>query len=41
MKEIIDARVWAGIHFRTADMQGWVMGNKISHHVKDYFGPVE
>ena len=22
LKEIIDARVWGGIHFRTADVQG-------------------
>jgi hypothetical protein len=40
IKEIIDARVWAGIHFRTADVQGSVMGKKISHYVRDYFQPV-
>jgi hypothetical protein len=31
MREIIDARVWAGIHFRTADTQGHAMGRKIAH----------
>jgi hypothetical protein len=40
IKEIIDARVWAGIHFRTADVQGSVMGTKISHYLeKHYFRP--
>jgi hypothetical protein len=42
LKEVIDARVWAGIHFRTADMQGAVMGNKVAHYVrKHYFQPVQ
>jgi hypothetical protein len=31
MREIIDARVWAGIHFRTADTQGHVIGRKVAH----------
>jgi PAP2 superfamily len=40
IKEIIDARVWAGIHFRTADVQGYVMGKKISHYLEmNYFRP--
>ena len=40
IKEIIDARVWAGIHFRTADVQGAVMGKKISNYLeKHYFAP--
>jgi hypothetical protein len=40
IKEIIDARVWSGIHFRTADVQGAVMGKRISNHLdKHYFGP--
>jgi hypothetical protein len=40
IKEIIDARVWSGIHFRTADVQGFVMGKNISHYLeKHYFGP--
>jgi hypothetical protein len=41
LKEIIDARVWGGIHFRTADVQGSVLGNKVAHYLeKHYFQPV-
>ncbi len=29
IKEVIDARVWSGIHFRTADVQGAVLGKKV------------
>jgi hypothetical protein len=42
LKEIIDARVWGGIHFRTADVQGAVLGKKIVHWLdKHHFQPVE
>jgi hypothetical protein len=42
LKEVIDARVWAGIHFRTADMQGAVLGKKVAHYLeKHYFQPVQ
>ena len=38
LKEIIDARVWGGIHFRTADVQGAVMGKKIANYMEqNYF----
>ena len=41
LKEIIDARVWGGIHFRTADVQGAVLGRKVAHWLaKHYFQPV-
>jgi len=41
LKEVIDARVWAGIHFRTADTQGSVLGKKVAHYLeKHYFQPV-
>ena len=41
LKEVIDARVWGGIHFRTADTQGAVLGKKVAHYVeKHYFQPV-
>ena len=41
LKEIIDARVWGGIHFRTADVQGAVIGKKVAHWMrKHYFQPV-
>jgi hypothetical protein len=37
LSEVIDARVWAGIHFRTADVQGSVLGNKIAHYLKKHY----
>ena len=41
LKEVIDARVWAGIHFRTADVQGAVLGKKVAQYLKKhYFQPV-
>ena len=41
LKEVIDARVWGGIHFRTADVQGSVLGNKVALYLKKhYFQPV-
>ena len=41
-KEIIDARVYVGFHFRTADVHGVLMGKKIGRLVaKNYFQPVE
>jgi hypothetical protein len=40
LKEVIDARVWAGIHFRTADVQGAVLGRKVAHYMtRHYFQP--
>jgi hypothetical protein len=41
LKEIIDARVWAGIHFRTADIHGAMLGKKIARWLADHhFQPV-
>ena len=41
LKEVIDARVWGGIHFRTADTQGAVLGKKVAQYLKKhYFQPV-
>src|SRR5436190_3028294 len=41
LSEVIDARVWAGIHFRTADTQGAVVGKRVAHYLKKhYFRPV-
>jgi hypothetical protein len=40
LNEIIDARVWAGIHFRTADLQGAVLGKKVARDLPEhYFQP--
>ena len=37
LKEVIDARVWGGIHFRTADTQGAVLGKKVAHWERQHF----
>jgi hypothetical protein len=40
LKEVIDARVWGGIHFRAADVQGAVLGKKVAHWLRThYFQP--
>lgn len=40
LDEIIDARVWGGIHFRTADVVGAVIGKKVVHWMdRNYFQP--
>jgi hypothetical protein len=42
LKEVIDARVWSGIHFRNADVQGAVLGKKVVSWLdKHYFQPVK
>jgi hypothetical protein len=42
IKEIIDSRVWGGIHFRTAETQGAALGKKVAHYMKQhYFQPVQ
>ena len=41
LQEVIDARVWGGIHFRTADVQGAKMGKQVAQWIKTrYFEPV-
>jgi hypothetical protein len=37
LKEIIDARVWSGIHFRTADVQGAVLGRNVERYMENHF----
>jgi hypothetical protein len=42
LREIIDARIWAGLHFRTADVQGKILGRKVVHYMsKHYFQPLD
>ena len=36
LKEVIDARVWGGIHFRTADVQGANLGKKAAHWARKH-----
>jgi hypothetical protein len=41
LTENINARVWAGIHFRTADVQGAALGEKVARYLrKHYLQPV-
>jgi hypothetical protein len=41
LKEIVNARVWGGIHFRTADVQGAGIGKKVGFWLqKHYFTPI-
>jgi hypothetical protein len=37
LKEVIDARVWAGVHFRTADTQGAGIGRKVARWERRHF----
>jgi hypothetical protein len=40
LKEVIDVRVWSGIHFRTADVQGAGLGKKVARYmINHYFEP--
>jgi PAP2 superfamily len=40
LREVINARVWAGIHFRTADVQGAILGKNVAHYLhRHYFQP--
>ena len=42
IKEIVDARVWSGIHFRTADVQGQRIGRHVAGYRQGrYFRPVD
>jgi hypothetical protein len=42
LREIIDARIWAGLHFRTADVQAQILGRKVAHYMaKHYFQPLQ
>jgi hypothetical protein len=42
LKEIIDARIWAGLHYRTADVQAQELGRKVVHYMaKHYFQPLK
>jgi hypothetical protein len=42
LNEIVDARILAGLHFRTADIQGKILGRKVAHYMAThYFQPVQ
>jgi hypothetical protein len=41
LAEIIEARIWAGLHFRTADVQAVILGqNVVDYMAENYFQPV-
>ena len=41
LTEITEARIWAGLHFRTADVQGRDLGINVANYMTDhYFQPV-
>jgi hypothetical protein len=37
LKEIIDARIWAGLHYRTADIQAQILGRKVAHYMEKHY----
>jgi hypothetical protein len=42
LKEIIEARIWAGLHYRTADVQAQKLGRKVVRYMaKHYFQPLD
>jgi hypothetical protein len=41
LEEIVEARIWAGLHFRAADVQGRDLGINVANYMLDnYFQPV-
>lgn len=41
LKEIVEARIWAGLHFRTADVQAKQLGRHVARYMaKHYFQPL-
>ena len=41
LKEIIEARIWAGLHYRTADVQAQKLGRQVVQYMaKHYFQPL-
>ena len=39
--EIVEARIWAGLHFRTADVQAVQLGTNVANYAAaNYFEPV-
>jgi hypothetical protein len=42
LREIIEARIWAGLHYRTADVQAQILGRKVARYMaRHYFQPLE
>jgi hypothetical protein len=42
LDEITEARIWAGLHYRTADMQAKILGGKVVDYMEqNYFQPLD
>jgi hypothetical protein len=35
--EVIEARVWAGLHFRTADVQSADLGRQVARYIRNHW----
>jgi hypothetical protein len=41
LAEVVEARIWGGIHFRTADVQGAEIGRRVALYLRTHaFGRV-
>jgi hypothetical protein len=41
LTEIVEARIWAGLHYRTGDVQGLNLGQEVAHYAQlHYFQPL-
>ncbi len=41
LAELIEARIWAGLHYRSADVAGQLLGRNVaSYGAANYFQPV-
>jgi hypothetical protein len=41
LAEIVEARIWAGLHYRSADVAGQVLGSNVANYgIANYFQPV-
>jgi hypothetical protein len=42
LEEIMEARIWAGLHYRTADAQAQMLGEKVADYIEqNYFQPLD
>ena len=37
LDEVVEARIWGGIHFRTADVQGTTIGKKVAKYIRKHY----
>jgi hypothetical protein len=42
ISELIEARIWAGLHFRNADVQGATLGEQVARYTRlHWFQPLQ